>query len=108
MPAPGWPTAQELAARLGLTAGEDVDNVTVALEAARADAVYFGGPAGTVDPDAGMTDAAVYTAVLDLGVNWYQSRNRPSDFATQGPFAVNVPSRFRAIAVVTRGKVSIA
>ena len=106
--AQGWPSAGDLAARLGLSPGDDDQQVVIAYDAARADALYYGIPAGSVDPELGASDDAVFAAILDLGVNWYQSRNRPSDFATQGPFAVNVPSRYRAIAVIQRGSVSIA
>jgi hypothetical protein len=104
----GWPSADDLAARLGLSPGDDDAQVLVAYEAARADALYYGVPVNSVDPELGAADDAVFLAILDLGVNWYQSRNRPSDFATQGPYAVNVPSRYRAIAVIQRGTVSIA
>jgi len=106
----GWPTVDDLVARLGplgVTSSTD-PNVQWCYDAARADALYYGVPAGTVDPDLGTADPAIFVAILDLGVNWYQTRNRPSDFATQGPFAVNAPSRYRAIAVITRGHVSIA
>lgn len=110
MPAPGWPTDDELAQRLGLALGAAADpgNVAMANAEAAADAVYHGAAAGTVDPEAGAVNDAVYGAILDLGVIRYQSRNRPSDFATQGPFAVNAPSRIRAIQILQQGKVAIA
>jgi hypothetical protein len=115
MPAPGWPTVAELATALGgVTTDTHLEN---AHAAALADALYYGIPAGTVTPgddtgepptDPVITDAAVYEAVLGLGVNWYQDRNRRDSYADQGPFAINAPSRYKCIAVIMRGTVAIS
>ena len=105
--ATGWPTIAQLAARVGLQPGDDTANLQLDYDAAQATAVKYGVPAGTVDATLGAATDDVFLAILDLGVGNYQSRNRPSDFATQGPFAVNTPSRYKAIAVIMGGTVAI-
>lgn len=104
----GWPTLAELADHIGGGVDPAEAHVERAYDAAHDDALAFGVPAGTIDATTGAADAAVFVAILDLGVDHYQWRNRPSDFASQGPLARNRPRRLAALDVLTRGSVSIA
>jgi hypothetical protein len=102
----GWPTDAQLAAKLGPHVDPADPNVTSANEAAAADATRFGTPAGTVD-DTGALDAASFEAILAIGVWRYNSRNHGPDYS-QGEYAVNLPERTRAIALLAGRRPTIA
>ena len=103
----GWPTDAELAAKLGPHVQVD-DLVTSANEAAQAGAIRHGAFSGSIDPATGATTAEAFEAVLALGVNWYQDRNRAPDYAAVGEWAVNVIPRQRALDILRAGKPAIA
>ena len=81
--------------------------MTSANEAAQVAAARHGAFSGTVD-ETGATDAEAFEAILALGVYWYQDRNRAPDFAAQGPDAVNIVPRQRALDILRAGKPAIA
>jgi hypothetical protein len=103
----GWPTDDQLAAKLGPHVTVD-DLVTSANEAAQAGAVRHGSFSGSVDPDTGATTAEAFEAILALGVNWYQDRNQDPAYVQSGEFATNVIPRQRALDILRAGKPAIA
>ena len=102
-PLMAWPSDADLAARLGLAAGDDADRVTSANAAAIADAVAV----CAVDPDVGPDDAGQVEAVLLFGQWWYENRNRPEGLDSLNPVASPYYRRV-AIGILQRGKIPIA
>jgi hypothetical protein len=102
----GWPTDEDLAAKLGPYVTVDA-LVTSANEAAQAAAITHGADSGSVDPTAGAVNAEVFEAILALGQAWYQSRNLDPAYAQTGEFAVNVVPRQRALDIIRQGKTVI-
>ena len=103
----GWPTAADLANRLGLAATDDADRVAAANEAAIADAIAALAGNDTVDPDAGPDDAGQTEAVLLLGQWWYENRNRPEGLDSLNPMASPYYRRV-ALGILQRGKLPVA
>src|SRR5215471_8041367 len=96
----GWPTPEDLARWMGLQPTDDTQLVTEANAAAVADATAHG-----VDPE--FLDAGQWAAAIGLGIWWYQSRNRQSDYLAASPYATSSPSRTRMLQILMR-KVVVA
>lgn len=98
-----WPTDQELADHLGLTAGDDAARVTSANAAAQADAIAVAG----LELETGPSDAGQFEAVLMLGAWWYENRNKPEGLDSLSPVASPYYRR-TALGILQRGAMPIA
>jgi hypothetical protein len=99
----GWPSADDLAAYLGLEAGDDDARVIAANDAAIADAIEVAG----LDPELGVDDAGQLEAVLKLGGWWYGGRNRPEGLDSLNPGAAPYDRRV-TLGILMRGRMPIA
>jgi hypothetical protein len=104
MPA-DWPTDADLAAELGLAAGDDAGRVTTANAAAISGAKYLLSIAQD-DATPPSLDDEQFKCVLGVGVWWYEFRNRPEGLDSLNPVA-NPYSRRVVRDIMLRGKLAI-
>lgn len=100
--AAAWPSDADLAAWLGLAAGDDTERVAQANAAGQAAAVHAGHTA-----DASSLDGEQWQAVLVLGAWWYMGRNRPEGLDSLNPVAFPY-SRRTALGILMRSLFPVA
>ena len=103
--ATGWPTAADLAARLGLSPTDDAGRVANANDAAAADAVRILGGDASFDPVAGPDDASQFEAVLLMAQWQYENRNRPEGLDSLNAMATPYYRKV-AFGMITKGRIA--
>ena len=98
-----WPSDADLADRLGLGPSDDANRVTMANQAAQADAVVV---CGLSEVD-GPVDQGQFEAVLLLGQWWYENRNKPEGLDSLNPIASPYYRR-TALGILVRGELPVA
>jgi hypothetical protein len=105
--ASGWPADADLAASLGLAAGDDAARVSDANAAAIDDAKRYRPDLDPAGGPSGVTNNTQWMAILELGQDWYQNRNSPDALDTFGPGAYSF-RRKQAIGKLLEGQIAVA